>query len=476
MTGVRHRIVSALNFTAPMKHPTVKWLLFAVCAVCMPMFVQGCVSGPAIRDPEFEPLYGEIVDSIVVLPYVTADGVKTPLNSSQISLFQEQLITQLETQRNLRLFEEPPTELPNTLVIESRIAEFDVQDRPGKEFFLRSIHMVLQWRFRTGDQKSTSRRISRKYSFQKIYPPDTPIPALDFDLPTSISEITEQLVEIMYPTAIAGAVPLADASDPVLGDSLGHPKLLEGIAMAEEGRFAKAKDLWRLVLFDPTQPEEEELFRVSPRTLALLKQEGVEEDLIRRLRPLTEEDPEDLLDFRNAVRSELGGFHQIEPILLKLAHHHTDTRHLNMAAAHRNLAALYWMESRFDLMSYHLARAYANYPDEEYLEKWTKLQQNRDFIPVEYTNREAIGLYMRLASPRSTWVVPGVAENSLFPPVVFEAPAPPPNTTEGSTTAPVESSKDDEPLKPVKLAPLSAPAEGDSEDLPPVQPPERAGG
>jgi tetratricopeptide (TPR) repeat protein len=417
------------------------------------------------------------VDSIVVLPYVLAEGLKTPLNSTQVKLFQELLIAQLELNPNLRVFEEPPTKLPNTLIIEGRLTKFEVEDLPGTEFFLRAIHMTVEWRFRTGEQTSTSRLVRRQLSFQKIYPPDIAVPTLDFDLHNAVNEITVQLGEVMYPTPLEGRIPIADASDPVTREELGHPLLLRGNKMAAKGRFDKAKRLWRLVLFNPVLPEEEELFRISQRTLLLLQNQGVEDDIIRRLRPLMREDPEDLLEFRSLVRRALGGFHQIEPTLLKLADHHRDTRHLNMAAAHRNLAVLYWIESRNDLATYHLARAQANYAREEYMEKWAKLQESRDAVPVELTVEEAIGFYMRIPSPRSAWVAPGTAENSLFPPVVFEASvSPTPAGGEERPDAPVETSQEEAPLKPVQLAPPSGPEGADSPGLPPVQTPVPAGG
>ena len=203
----------------------------------------------------------------------------------------------------------------------------------------------------------------------------------------------------------------------------------------------------------------------------------MDDEILRRLRPLIDEDPEDLLEFRNLVREELGGFHQIEPTLLKVADHHRDTRHLNMAAAHRNLAVLYWIESRFDLVTYHLARAQANYPQEEFMEKWAQFQESRDTVPVELTIEEALGFYMRIPSPRSAWIAPGIAENSLFPPVVFETSASPaPAEAEERPEAPEATSQEDAPLKPVELAPPSSPEGADSPGLPPVQSPESAGG
>ena len=418
-------------------------------------------------------MYGEVVDSIVVEPFIFDPNLKTPLNASQKNLFKELLITELQGQPHLRVFDTPPTQLPNTLIIAGRLTEFEVRDLPGKEFFLREIHLGVELRFRKGNETATSRRVMRRLSYQKIYLPDVTVAAIDFDLHAAISEITVQFTEIMYPSTVEGGIRLATARDPVIGIALGHPTLRRGNQMAADGRFARAKELWRLVLFDPTQPEEEELFRISPRTLLLLEKQGIDKGMLRRLAPLTRLEPRDLLDFRNAVRRQLGGFDRIEPILLKVADHHRDARHLNLAAAHRNLAVLFWMESRKDLVSYHLARAQANYPNKEYLEKWIKVQQSRDLIPVELLDDEAMALYMRLPAPRSTIVSPGVAEESLFPPLVFESSGTEPVPTEKSVPVPADSGESDAPLKPVPIGPPPSP-DADSADLPPVQSPEQA--
>lgn len=460
-----------------MRHSRSHLLLFVLAALGL-LVAQGCTKQAVIGEIQFEPLYGEVVDSIVVEPFSVADELKTSINSTQLQLFQEMLISQLETNPQLRVFEEPPTKLPNTLIIQGRLAAYEVEDLPGEEFFLRNIHMTVDWRFRTGDESSTSRQVRRKLTLQKIYPPDTPVPALEFDLHNAIGEITDQIAEIMYPTTIEGGISLADGTDPDNGDKLGHPMLVRGNQMAADGRFKKAAALWRLVLFDPTQPEDEELFRVSRRTLLLLADKDVDEDTIERLRGMLKLDPEDLLDFRDSIREALGGFRQIEPTILKLADHHRDTRHLNMAAAHRNLAVLYWIYNRFDLVSYHLARAQANYPTEEILEKWTQLQETRDGIPVEFTSLEAIGMYMRIPSPRSAKLAPGLVENALFPPVVFEtnsAAAPPPGLP-ASAAAPATGSAEDAPLQPVELAPPSDSGGTQDPGLPPIQFPEQAGG
>ena len=77
----------------------------------------------------------------------------------------------------------------------------------------------------------------------------------------------------------------------------------------------------------------------------------------------------------------------------------------------------------------------------------------------------------------SAWIAPGIAENSLFPPVVFEtSAAPAPVQATEQPAAPVDTPRNDAPLKPVELAPPPSPEDASSPGLPPVQNPQSAGG
>jgi len=432
--------------------------------------LHGCAGLNAISDPERPGMFGEEVDSIVVQPFELGQDLKTPLNDAQRKLFRELLVEQIETQPDLRIFEQAPTELPNTLIMEGRLTEFEVEELPSREFFYRAIHIGLELALRSGDQGDVFRRMKRRLSYQKIYLPEVTVPVVEFDLRDAVTEIITQLTDSMFPVGIEGDIPLANGSDPVTGTAFGHPLLLRGNNMAADGRYSKARKLWRLVLFDPSQPVEEELFRISPRSLFLLKADDVSAAMLKRLEPVATDEPMDLVDFRGAVREVVGGFNRLEPKLLKLGNHHKDTLHLNLAAAHRNLAVLYWIESRLDLAVYHLARAYANYPQSGYVSKWAKIQEERNLIPEGLDGEEAIALYMRLPSPRGARLEPGVVENTLFPPVVFETrgEAPP-------AGAPSGASGGGAPLRPVELPPPPPEVGAQPSGLPPVQSPEQAG-
>ncbi len=248
-----------------MNHPFVFRLAAAAFFAGALALLQGCAGLNAISDPERRGMFGEEVDSIVVQPFELGQDLKTPLNDVQQKLFRDLLVERIETEPDLRIFEQAPTELPNTLIMEGRLTEFELEELPSREFFYRAIHIGLELALRTGDQGVIFRRMKRRLSYQKIYLPDDEVPVAEFDLRDAVTEIITQLTDTMFPIGIEGNIPLADGSDPVTGTAFGHPLLLRGNNMAADGRFSKARKLWRLVLFDPSQPAEEELFRISAK-------------------------------------------------------------------------------------------------------------------------------------------------------------------------------------------------------------------
>jgi hypothetical protein len=399
----------------------------------------GCGSAAFIQDPQRPALFGEEVDSVVVEPFRVAPNTKTGINEVDQGLFQELLSEEIRKRPFLRVFPEAPTELPNTIVLEGRLEAFEVQDLPGKEVFLRVIHLGVELRVRRGGSTDEPQAIRRELSYQKVYVPSETIPVMSFDLRSAVTEIAEQLAEAMYPTAVSGDLPLATGS-----------------------------------VFDPSFPEEREpgapkLFRISPRTLKLLREGDMEEDVVKELEPLTRLEPEELVDFRELLRGALGGFVPEESELLTVADHRRDRVHLNLAAAHRNLALLDWLDGRYDRAVYHLARAYANYPEQEYLAKWLRIQKARKLLPKGYTNEEAITLHLRLPPPRGMALQPGSAEDALFAPVVFEQ-APPPPGTEGAAPG-KEKEQGGAEQRPVELRPVELPP---ASGLPPIEAAERA--
>jgi tetratricopeptide (TPR) repeat protein len=434
----------------------------------------GCGSAAFIQDPQRPALFGEEVDSVVVEPFRVAPNTKTGINEVDQGLFQELLSEEIRKRPFLRVFPEAPTELPNTIVLEGRLETFEVQDLPGKEVFLRVIHLGVELRVRRGGGTDEPQAIRRELSYQKVYVPSETIPVMSFDLRSAVTEIAEQLAEAMYPTAVSGDLPLATGSDPAAGLELGHPLLLRGNGYAADHRYDRARKLWRYLLFDPSFPEEREpgapkLFRISPRTLKLLREGDMEEDVVKELEPLTRLEPEELVDFRELLRGALGGFVPEESELLTVADHRRDRVHLNLAAAHRNLALLDWLDGRYDRAVYHLARAYANYPEQEYLAKWLRIQKARKLLPKGYTNEEAITLHLRLPPPRGMALQPGSAEDALFAPVVFEQ-APPPPGTEGAAPG-KEKEQGGAEQRPVELRPVELPP---ASGLPPIEAAERA--
>lgn len=437
---------------------------------------SGCGKGFVIDEPTRRARFGPVVDSVVVEPFLRGPQLATEINTSDFSEFERQLAEEVGTRPFLKTFAEPPTELPNTLILQGILTQFQVEELAGEEFSLRNIHVAVELRARTADQTSAGITIVRRLSYQKVYLPSDRIPVLAFDLHNAAKEMARLLVEAFFPEEVAGGIPLEMAVDPVTGDELGHPTLIKGNKFAVAKRFARAKRLWQVLLFSPTQRQKEPLYKVTPRTLHLLKKKGVEEGVLERLTPLTREDPEDLVEFREMLHEVMGRDADLEKLLFPLADHKKDRTHLNLAAAHGNLAILFWLDGRYDLTSYHLAKAYANYPKPKYLEKWVGIQEAREIIPDDIPQEELIGLYMRLPPPWTVGNRPGSVENGLFRPAVFRTPAAAPSTAGGrarETEAPTRAADDYQELQPVLRPPPDD--EKEQEGLPPIEAPESAG-
>ncbi len=445
------------------------------------LLLPGCTGPAVIKDPERPPLFGEEVDSLVVEPFRLSEETRTGLNDSDLAVFREVLSENFRQRAFLRVFAEAPTELPNTVILEGELLEFEVRDLPGDELFLREIHIKVELRARYGGDNDVAETIQRDYSFQKIYLPDQEIPVASFDLRDAAGELAEILAEVMYPSGISEALPLAVGVDPESNLKLGHPLLLRGNRFAMNHRFERARSIWRYLLFDPTfggdredGKEREQLFRITRRSLHLLEKAGLEEETLEQIEPLVVNEPMELVEFRQLLRSMLGGIRKVEGDILNMADHWEDRRHLNLAAAHRNLGILYWLESRYDRAAYHLARAYLNYPREEYLEKWAEIQRARKMLPEDLDEEEAISLFYRLPPPRGMLLEPGPAEAALFTPVAFEEPPRPEGEERGESGRQEEGSGGEVELQPVERPPVGEGEQSGESELPPIEAPVRA--
>ncbi len=460
-------------------------LIFAALLVLwgapLALLLPGCTGPAVIKDPARPPLFGKEVDSLVVEPFRLSENTGTGLNEVDLALFRELFAEELRQRPFLRVFSEPPTELPNTVVLEGKLLEFEVRDLPGDELFLREIHIKAELRARYGGENDVAETIRRDYSFQKIYLPDQEIPVASFDLRDAAGELAGILAEVIYPSGISAALPLAVGVDPESELKLGHPLLLRGNGFAINHRFERARSIWRYLLFDPTfggeredGKEPEQLFRITRRGLRLLAKAGLDEETLGQIEPMVVREPMELVEFRQLLRSMLGGIKKIEGDILNLADHREDRRHLNLAAAHGNLGMLYWLERRHDRAAYHLARAYLNYPRGQYLEKWSEIQTARKLLPEDIDEEEAISLYYRLPPPRGMLLEPGPVEAALFTPVAFEEP-PRPEGEEGSERGGEEEGTGGEvELQPVERPPVGEGEPSSDSGLPPIEAPVRA--
>ncbi|MCH7479281.1 MAG: hypothetical protein IIA14_14420 [SAR324 cluster bacterium] len=433
-------------------------------ALLLTLVTLGCTKADVIRDPLRAPILPEVVDSVVVeLPKAAAGLTVNPVD---LETLRDLLRDELQSRPKLSTFDEPPTKLPNTVIVSLELTEHEVRDQPGEGLFLRAIHLGGILSLKTAGGEAPWPPIARRLSFQKVYLPEDEIPVGSFDLHMALVELAAQFAEAVYPTPLEAPIPLRLAEDPVSGESLANPMLLRGNKFAAEGRFRQARNLWSLVLFDPTAPPTENTYRISLRSLFRLREDGLPAEVLEKLEPLVNEANADLITFRENLREALDGPSPHDGKILERAIHERDRIQLNLAAAHANLAAVNMVEKRLDLTAYHLARGYALYPLPGLALDWGSVQKKRNLYPGALPEREALTLYLKAPPPRGLTVRPGMFEQEAIPMSEFRDPQmaaeqkPVPEGEEGAVR-----------LTPVKLPPVEGDARGARDDLPPIESP-----
>jgi len=428
------------------------------------LVLAACSTQIRLDAPERQPLLPPAVDSVAVPTFAKAPGLA--INAADLALFHTLLREQLDTRPDLRTFDAPPTTLANSVRLLGRLDAFDVREARADALFLREINLEVTLRLlpATGDKELAT--VTRGAGYQRLYLPNQETASLVYDLRNAVRELALQLAEVIAPLPGQEDVVLDKGLDPVTGALRAHPLLVRGNQEAKARRYENAMRLWRLVLFDPTQPTPEEpLYRVSLRTLRLLQRMEVPKQVLDRLRPLSEKDPLPLKAFQAAVRGALGGASQFEPAVLEHSGHAEDGVHLNLATAHFNLAALYEAEKRWDLTAFHLASAQVHYPAPEHLEAWSRVQKNRNLYPGDLAVEDALAPYLRVPPPFTARVVPGLVADRVRPapilqPVsVLTPPAAGPAAASGAPPA--------EPAPPPAVQPVRPDG---PRALPPVQP------
>ncbi|HEX7926390.1 MAG TPA: hypothetical protein VF678_02295, partial [bacterium] len=241
------------------------------------------------------------------------------------------------------------------------------------------------------------------------------------------------LAEALIPSEPVGLT-LVRAVDQASGEDWSLPALNKAIGYATDRRDGDALRQWALVLFNPEEQgplipipfhDKDPIpagvqFRVSERTMAWLRDRALDDETLGKLQPMTKLRPLEQVPFREALRKALGGSTPLESTVLQLSDYHADHVHLNLYAAHLDLYRMYLRDKRFDVASYHLARAYAHYPMAELLEAWIKLQTDRGLIPPGIQPGVMFFNYLRIPAPRTALVTSGAFELSVLPPPALE--------------------------------------------------------
>jgi hypothetical protein len=353
------------------------------------------------------------VDSIVVRPFDRAANVQ--MNDADLALLPRHLRDALTARERLRGYDQPPTVLPNTVVLTGRLERYAVRERRGEGLTLRTIDLEAELRVLDAKGETAGAVLRQSVSWQKVYA-GTPVSALELDLEDAVRELAGQFAQALAPEP-GGPVQLRSGSRTALVG--GHPTLIKGNRFAVARRFRQAQLSWLRVLFDPIPASNPMGYRVDAATLNRLRAAGVSDALLERLGPLVGESPLPLVAFRARLRAAAGETLPNEGLILTLADLRTGIAHENLTAAHANLAAVYEIEGRVDVAAYHWARAWAHDPTPALLERWHTLQAQRKVLPRGLTEQQALELYLRIPPPETARVVPGAFERTVLPPPAF---------------------------------------------------------
>jgi hypothetical protein len=147
----------------------------------------------------------------------------------------------------------------------------------------------------------------------------------------------------------------------------------------------------------------------------LLREEGVPEDVLAKLEPLTVEPAMEFVSFRDMLRGALGGPSPHADRVAELSDYRAARAHANLAAAHLNLARLARAQRQLDLAAYHFAMTWAHTRAEGALQAWQTLQRERNLIPGGLGAEDAIRLYLRIPPPATAWHLPGPFDEGVLP-------------------------------------------------------------
>ncbi len=380
--------------------------------------VWGCTQALQLLLPETgKPVLPPEVDSIVLVPMQAGEGVA--INAADLVLLDQALRTALDARPGLRTYDKAPTKLPNTVRLHGALRQFILDEQPDTAYFLRMIRLEAQINLAPSDAPPDEVQVSLpfSYTYQRIYPGGSQVPALPFDLRNAMTELGQAIAQKLSPlTAAADFAPFSAVEAETGAGEEEHPLLAEANAFAREQRLQRAQHLWLLVLYNPSQPGDEALYRLSERSLRGLALVGVPETVLALLRePLLGRAPMPLVEFRTALRAAIGPDTPHEGAILTGAVYAEDRMRRTAAASHANLAAGYERAQRLDLAAYHWAMANANDGRPVFMERWAALQRERNVLPGRLSSAEALALYQHVPAPPGVQVLPGSFDQAVLP-------------------------------------------------------------
>lgn len=353
------------------------------------------------------------IEAVVVPPFTRAEGVQ--INPDDMEFLRQRLREILERHPPLETFDEPPDELPGVATLRTEFTRYRVEEVGGDAFYLRTIDLGIRIAIEFQASEDEPLEIRKAYSYQKLYLPEQDVTALLFDLQTALIE-TAALVEIeLFPGEPPDETTIEAALDPDTGEEMATPLLTKGNRFAGKGAVDQAIYYWELSLYAPEEESVPELYKLTRRTLNLLRGEGIAEETLEALTGLVDAPPVDFVDFRSAVRRALRAKIPEEAQIIKLSSIRLNHAHYSLAAAHLNLARAYRPRRQFDLAAYHFAMAFAHNPSEAALDGWGQVQAARNLVPGGLANRSAMRLYLSIPPPATARHLPGKFDEAVLP-------------------------------------------------------------
>ncbi len=435
-------------------------------SLLLPALLAACSTTWVVTRPAPPGLLGPEVDSVVVRSFAADDGIA--LNEADVGLFGLQLREVLGTRPQLRTFDDPPTRLPNTVLLDGRLDAYEASEESDDGLVLRTLRLTVTVAVHASAPVRGRKEppplavVTRSVDWRKLYPGAT-VSALPLDLAHAAEEIAGQIVQALVPAPAGEDIRLYDGRDPATGRVQAHDALIKGNRFAVVRLYDKARQAWRRVLFDPTTGDpSERRYQISTQTLNQLRLAGLDSSDWAPVQALLGEAPRALVPFRQRLRELAGRPLENEGLVLTLADAYAAYAHLNLSAAHANLALVDSMERRRDTAAYHFAAAWAHNPAPALLVRWADLQRKRGVYPPGLDEADAARLYLRLPPPRTALVRPGGFARAVLPPPAFGA------ADAAASTEPVA------PAPAPAVAPDEAPTQQSAVPQPVARPPATA--